>query len=270
MQKRTIIAEKQERISKLCLREISGLSYSVFMNILKNKDVKVNSKKINKDIIINSGDIIDIYISDNLSSGFSIFFQDDNILVVNKKKGYLSESVYEELKESFNEIYFIHRLDRNTDGLMIFALNKVAEGELLNGFKNHTFIKEYMAEVFGKFNKKEDILTAYLVKDSNNSSVKIFEKKVPNSSLIKTGYKVLEEKKESTLVLVRLFTGKTHQIRAHFAHIGNFVLGDSKYGNDEVNKKMKLKTQQLTSFRLTLKFEKESPLYYLNDKVFSL
>lgn len=266
----SFIAQKNEKLSKSCLNNVGGLSYNVFSRLLKDKDIKVNNKRVSKDILVSLGDKIDVYWNVISKPSYTKIFEDENILVINKNSGYTSESVFSELSKNYRKIYFIHRLDRNTNGLMIFALNNITENELLNGFKKHSFIKEYRAEVFGKLKNKQDIMTAYLVKDSEKSLVKIYDNAVRNSVQIKTGYKVLEEKEKTTIVLVRLYTGKTHQIRAHFAHIGNFIVGDSKYGNDVFNKQMGIKEQQLSSYKLTLIFEKDSPLFYLNSKTFCI
>ena len=100
--------------------------------------------------------------------------------------------------------------------------------------------------------------------------VKIYDKKVNGSVMIKTGYSVVEQRKDTSIVSVTLYTGKTHQIRAHLAHIGNPILGDGKYGDFEMNNKHNAKSQILSATKLTLNFSKESPLYYLNGKTFGL
>lgn len=267
---KSFINEKEQKLSKSCLINIAGISYSVIMNAIKKKDVKVNGKRVNKDVLLNIGDKVEVYIKEEKKEFYSTIFFDDNILVINKKAGYTSESVFDSIKEKKQEVYFIHRLDKNTSGIMVFALNKKAENELLLGFKNRTFIKEYKCEVYGFLDKKEDILEAFLLKDSDNNIVKIFDKKVKDSVPIKTGYKVIEERENSSILSVRLYTGKTHQIRAHLSHIGHFIIGDGKYGNDKINREFNEKAQSLSSYKLTLKFTKESPLYYLDNKIFEI
>lgn len=267
---KTFINEKEQKLSKSCLLNLGGISYSVIMGYIKKKDVKVNGKRVNKDIIIFSGDKVEVYLKEENKDFYSSVFEDDNILVINKKVGYTSEAVFESIREKKGEVYFIHRLDKNTSGIMIFALNKTAENELLLGFKNRTFIKEYKCEVYGLLDKKEGVLEAYLLKNSENNSVKIFDNKVKDSVSIKTGYKVIEEKEKTSVLSVRLYTGKTHQIRAHLSHIGHFIIGDGKYGNDNINREFGVKEQKLCSYKLTLKFDNKSPLYYLNNRVFEI
>lgn len=264
------IADKQRKLSKLALYNFKDLSYSTLMKLLRNKDVKVNGVRVNKDVTLNVGDKVELYYKLQKTVGFSIVYSDENVVVINKKQGYTSEEIFDLIKEQYNGAGFIHRLDRNTSGIMIFSLNREAEKELINGFKSHSFVKIYLATVYGKMPKKSDLLTAYLVKDADNSIVKIYDKKVNGSLLIKTGYEVVKEEENTSLLKVRLYTGKTHQIRAHLAHIGHFIIGDGKYGDNEINKKMGKDKQMLSAYQLTLVFDEKSHLNYLNNKTFCI
>ena len=264
------VADKNRKLSKLALYNVEGLSFSIFQKLLRKKDIKVNGKRVSEDVLLEVGDVVEVYyIMQSIPNGFEEIYKDENIVVVDKKSGVLSEKVYEQISAIYPSAKFIHRLDRNTSGVMIFALNSVSEEELLCGFKNRIFDKKYKALVYGIPKQKKAILNAYLLKDSQNSLVKIFDKKVDGSVAIKTGYEVVETYEKTSLLSVTLYTGKTHQIRAHLAHIGHFIIGDGKYGNNEINKLFSAKSQSLCSSLLTLHFDKKSPLFYLDGKSFS-
>ncbi|MBO5285347.1 MAG: RluA family pseudouridine synthase [Clostridia bacterium] len=253
----------------------TNLKFGEIRTLLAKKDIKVNGARVGKDVSLKIGDTVTVYAPDTavksvkLSDLFSIIYQDDNILVVNKFKGVNSDTVYDKLLSSFTEVYYIHRLDLNTDGIMVFAKNKRSEEELLFGFKNKTFNKYYLALVYGAFDKPQDVLTDYLIKDKDASKVFITKKSDKGSKII-TSYKTLKKGRDTSLVEVELLTGKTHQIRAHLAFYGHFIIGDGKYGQSSVNNALGIKKQQLSSYKLTLNFTKEDYLYYLNGKTFTV
>lgn len=261
-------SKKSQKLSCYVSENIEGISYSYLMKLLRKKDVKVNGKRVSTDIMLNQGDSVIFYNKDSEISSYIIIFSDENVVVVDKKSGFTSERVFSDLQKVYDEIYFIHRLDRNTSGVMIFALNKQSETELLKGFKNHKFDKRYLAEVYGVMPKKQEVLTAYLFKDSNKAMVKIFDSPVKGAVQIKTAYTLLNAKEKSSIIEVKLYTGKTHQIRAHLSYIGHFVLGDGKYGIEKINKEFGIKSQKLIAYKLTLLFEKGSYLFYLNSTSF--
>lgn len=261
-------ANKNIKLSRAILENVREISFTAIMKLLRKKDIKVNGKRVTEDVFLVANDKVEIYFSIEKINHFTTIYKDESIVVIDKKSGYTSEEIFYEISSIYNNAKFIHRLDRNTAGIMIFALNDIAEQELLKGFKERLFEKIYTATVFGKMPKKEDVLSAYLLKDSEASLVKIFDKQVKGALPIKTGYKVIKEDALTSLVKVKLYTGKTHQIRAHLAHIGNFIVGDGKYGDNAFNQKMGAKSQMLFASELTLKFNDNSKLFYLNGKTF--
>ena len=244
------------------------VSYSLANKLIRKKDVKVNGVRVKADFKTDVGDKIEVYYDGEDKRADTVIFKDENVLVVYKPSGITAEDFYELLCKKHEGVGFIHRLDQNTDGVMIFSLNANAEKELLHGFKHRTFDKLYLAEVVGTPKKANDELVAYLVKDSKKAEVRVFDSPVKGSEKIITSYTVLKSSGETSLLEVKLITGKTHQIRAHLAHVGHFIIGDGKYGYESVNRKFKAKKQRLTAYKLTLKFTEGSPLYYLNDKEF--
>ncbi len=265
----SFISNKNQKLVKAILNGVTGVSFSTVQKLLRAKDVKVNGVRVKEDVTVNMGDKIDVYLKEeSLLKVYLEIYSDENVLVVFKKSGYTSENLFEMLKKGYKELYFIHRLDRNTSGVMIFAKNKISETELLNGFKKRTFVKKYLATVFGEPKIKKATLRAYLFKDSKQGKVYISNQKKKGYLEIVTAYEVISSKNGNATLEVELITGRTHQIRAHLAYIGHFILGDGKYGDDSINKKLGLKRQMLTSYYLKTVFDKDSPLFYLNGREF--
>ena len=150
--------------------------------------------------------------------------------------------------------------------MVIFAKNETAKKSLDNAFKARTIDKFYLALAFGNLEKQSDVMTAYLKKNADKSFVEISDNIKPGFEQIKTAYKVIDEREDLSLVEVELLTGKTHQIRAHFAHIGHFIIGDEKYGNSVINKKYKSKYQNLCAYRIIFHFSNDDNLSYLDGK----
>jgi 23S rRNA pseudouridine955/2504/2580 synthase len=270
MVKKTITVDKCGKISKLAENKISDLTYSILMKAFRKKDVKVNGKRVSQDVVVDVGDVVEIFYVPTVNVKYKTLYVDANLVVIYKERGYESVSVYETLLAEYPTAKFIHRLDTNTDGVMVFAINERAEKELLEGFKSRAFEKIYQAKVKGFPKTKSAILCAYLVKDESQSHVKIFDNPVKNSVPIKTEYKLIKEEGDCSLLEVKLHTGKTHQIRAHLAHVGLPILGDGKYGDFEFNKKKGVERQMLTAVSIKFHFVKGSLLEYLDGKLFSI
>ena len=237
---KTLIVENKFNNKKLISYLVSffpNASQNTFYKALRKKDIRINNIKVTENVIIHTGDEIKIYIQDKYLFNFNlkIVYEDDNILVVNKEKGIEvtgNNSLTELLCSTLHNanIKPCHRLDRNTEGLVVFAKNNTALEILEQKFKSKEIDKFYKCMVFGILNKKQDILKAYLFKDNKKSQVYIKDKKETGYREIITEYKVLEENKAQnySILEVVLHTGRTHQIRAHLNHIGHPILGDRK------------------------------------------
>ena len=198
-----------------------------------------------------------------------IVYEDENTVIINKPAGLLSQKSNEN-DISVNDLLLdylefdskalntfkpsiCNRLDRNTSGLMVCG--KTLEGLRVNNelIKTKAVSKYYLTLVKGRVEKLGSI-NAWLYKDEKTNKVTVKDKPFKGAGLIQTEYEVLDYFKDATLLLVKLITGKTHQIRAHLSSISHPIIGDFKYGDKSVNEKFKreygIKSQLLHSFRL--------------------
>lgn len=286
--KNIIVDNKNDgkKVVTFLLNQFNKLTQGTVHKALRNKDIRINNVKINENVTISSGDTITIYIKDDLledKNNFEInekmiVYDDENIVIVNKPREISVQSDNSELGiDKYLHEYYpnddikpCHRLDRNTAGLIIFSKNEAANIAMLNTIKNHGIRKYYRALVYGTPKQKAATLKAYLFKDSKNSRVIISDIKKKGYQEIITKYQLLNKNDDGTSLLeVELITGKTHQIRAHLAHIGLPIIGDGKYGINTINKQFKKKYQELESYKIT--FENVlKPLDYLNGKTIKI
>ncbi len=271
------------KLSHFLYSHFNGLSVSTFHKALRKKDIRINNIRVNVDQIVHEFDTVTIYVVDELLyKNFDIktVFEDDNVLVVYKpaELEVVSDfacdvTLQTLLNKKYSFIKPCHRIDRNTTGLVLFAKNQESLDFLLNKFKSKEIKKNYRCTVLGKMPNSEDLLRAYLFKDHKKSVVYISNSPKAGYVEILTKYRVLsfDATKNISVLDVELITGKTHQIRAHLAHIGHPIIGDGKYGINDVNKRFGVRYQMLENYRLGFDFVDDNGILgYLHGKVIEI
>ena len=296
-----------QRADRFLSKAYPNLKSSLVCKLMRKKRIKLNGAKAEPNVILKEGDVLRFYLSDELlakepikrevelsdiSAEINVIYEDENILLIDKPAGLVvhednDNSVDTLINRVLSYLYqkgeyvpehensfvpaLVNRIDRNTSGIVIAAKNAEALRILNQKVRDREIQKLYLCEVIGTPKPESATLTAYLKKLPDENRVIISDKKEDGFLTIKTKYRVLKSSGELSLVEVDLLTGRTHQIRAHFAHIGHPLLGDGKYGDNAVNKRYHAKTQALCSFRLIFRFTADAGvLEYLNGKEFSV
>ena len=279
-----------QRLDKYLQRLLPSCPKSLLYKQLRKKNITLNSAKATGSEMIKAGDVISVFFSDetyekfasgeeiNTSvfekafkelKGIDVVYEDDRILIFNKPANVLSQSA-DNKDLSVNEYlvgYLLdkgavsktslqvfrpsvcNRLDRNTSGLIMCSKNLEGSRYLSAKIKDKDLEKYYLALVMGRFSGPETD-TAYVIKDEKENKLFFVSEDTPGAMKIKTGFECVKCGDEISLVKVRLYTGKSHQIRAHLSRLGFPILGDRKYGN-EMSASM-AKRQMLHSYQTIL------------------
>lgn len=292
-----------QRLDKFIRKAVPALPQSLMYKEIRRKNIKINGRRAQISDKLCEGDVITLYVKDEFfapvresydfltaSKKLDIVYEDENLMLLNKSVGLLShpdnneyndtlisrvqrylfeKGEYDPKDENSFTPALVNRIDRNTGGLVIAAKNAESLRILNLKLKNREIHKYYLCVVHGILDKKSGLLEAWMLKDENKNRAQVFDREIPGSKLMKTKYTVISQREDLSLVEVELLTGRTHQIRAQFAHIGHPLLGDGKYGTNALNKKYGYKKQFLYSQKLKFSFESDAGiLNYLDGKEF--
>lgn len=249
------------------------LNYPVLLTALRKKDIKVNGVRVKERVTLSGGETIEIFMPEPAIKQVPVVFEDDNLLIAEKPQGMevtIKDKVFDKslcLEEVFSPYRAVHRLDKNTEGMVILAKTQNAYRLLTQAFRDGYVEKHYIAWIAGKPKPRAQLCDYWVKKDK---SVVISSQPLAGGVVVKTNYTTLKSTAETAWLDVELLTGKTHQIRAHLAHYGIFVIGDEKYGDKAINKKFKKHVQCLCASAICFHFPQNHALYYLNAKTFSV
>lgn len=291
-----------QRLDKFLSKAVKALPKSLMYKSIRTKKIKVNRKRTEISYILQPGDTVELFLAEEffesnaaeqsfmrLTPHLDIIYEDDNIILLEKQPGMIVHSddeeevntlishvkaylyrkgEYDPHEEQSFAPALCNRIDRNTGGIVIAAKNAMALRVMNEKIRNDELSKFYLAVVHGKLPRKSDTLHGYLKKNADDNIVDIISSPRPGYKEIITKYRVVDEKRDLSLVEVELVTGRTHQIRAHFSSIGHPLLGDGKYGINREDKKLGYKFQALYAYRLVFKFKpgEKTELDYLNGR----
>ena len=294
-----------QRLDRFLSKAVPLLPASLAQKYIRLKRIKCNGGRVQRDTRLQAGDVLQLYINDEFfdkpreDNGYltvaapklTIVYEDENILLVDKRPGlavhphdgaeygrtlidHIQAYLYQTKQwnprgENAFTPALCNRIDRNTGGIVIAAKTAEALRVMNQKIKDREIDKRYLAIVEGTPKPEKGILKGYLFKDSKKNRVFVTDTPQPGSKTCQTNYRTLETRKGISLVECELITGRTHQIRAQFAHAGHPLLGDGKYG--KLNKQFDRNYQALYSYKLTFTFTTEAGnLSYLNGQSFSV
>ncbi|MBD9195485.1 MAG: RluA family pseudouridine synthase [Clostridiales bacterium] len=295
-----------QRLDRFVAKNLPLLPPALLQKYIRLKRIKVNGKGSKRDVRLETGDILQLYINDEFfdkpneenlfltvfKPQLNIVYEDDNLLLVDKRPGL---SVHADETEKVNTLInhiqaylyqkrewnpkwenafapaLCNRIDRNTGGIVIAAKNAEALRIINEKIRAHELEKSYLCITVGRPKRPEGKIEGFLLKDEAKKEVRFFHKPVPGGKTAVTLYKTLESRNGLSLVECRLLTGRTHQIRVSMAEIGCPLLGDGKYGKGNVNRRYHETRQALYSYKLRFDFPTDAgTLNYLKGKEFTV
>lgn len=289
-----------QRLDRFLEKSLPGLPKSLKYKYIRKKRIKVNGKRAEISTRLKEGDVLELYINDEFfdsekgktdfikaGTDLDVVYEDENIIVCNKPSGLLSHPDDSEYLDTLimkilrylydkgeyrpeEELSFtpalVNRLDRNTGGLVIAAKDAETLRILNEKIRNREIEKHYICETDGVPEPESGELEGYILKDREKNMVSLHKDPVKGGKPVHTVYRVIEKRDGRALVDVNLITGRTHQIRVHFAEMGCPLTGDPKYGHGK-----KGEHQHLLSYKLVFSFTTDAgKLDYLEGKELAL
>ena len=286
---------KPQRCDQYISEQFPLIRPGALNKFVRQNKIKINGKKAVPAQKLEKGDVVSLYLDDeyflqpNKDNAFmfananvDILYEDDNLFVVNKPSGIsvISDDwqEFDTLSNRIKHYYFkngiegyipqlCHRIDTGTSGIVVLAKNDKALNFMFELFRDKQLKKKYICAVKNNPKIKDGVYKAFLTKNSKRGFVTVSDKPLNNASQnIETGIKTLTVNNGYKLMDINLFTGRTHQIRAHMAYLGMPILGDSKYGDNNLNRKLKLRYQLLCSYLLKFGKIDDEDFGYLSHK----
>ena len=294
-----------QRLDRFLAKAVPLLPASLAQKYIRLKRIKLGGKRVERDTRLNTGDVLQLYINDEFfdkprednayltvaNPKLTIVYEDEHFLLVDKRPGlavhphdgadfgktlidHIQSYLYQKKEwkpreENAFTPALCNRIDRNTGGIVIAAKTAEALRVLNQKIKDREMDKRYLAIVEGTPKPREGSLKGYLFKDAKKNRVFVTDTPQAGSKSCQTNYKTITSRNGLTLVECELITGRTHQIRAQFAHAGHPLLGDGKYG--KLDKRFDRNYQALYSYKLTFDFSTDAgSLSYLNGKSFKV
>lgn len=293
-----------QRLDKFLTKAYPNLPQSILYKCIRQKDVKVNGRRCEAAQRLCEGDELSLYWQEEFfqkepraydflraPKDLQIVYEDENLMLLDKPPGLIvhpdenyhfdsliarvhhalyDRGEYDPARENAFAPALVNRIDRNTGGIVMAAKNAEALRVLNQKVRLREIQKKYLCVVVGRLPQKEGELLGYLEKNAAQNRVYISRRPVPGGKTIRTRYRVLSKRRDYSLLEVELLTGRTHQIRAHFASIGHPLAGDGKYGKNAQNRASGFPYQALYSYKLRFAFTTDAgPLEYLNGREFT-
>ena len=296
-----------QRLDKFISKTFRSMPPSEMYKGIRTKKIKVNRKRADPSQKLNVGDTVEIFVREeflaekrdeffkNIKPTFDVVYEDENIILCDKPVGLLSHSdtdgeqntlaeqikaylwqrgEYDPSAENSFTPALCNRIDRNTAGIVVAAKNAEALRVMNEKIKNRKVSKYYLCMVHGKPEKNADTLTGYIEKDAKENKVRVYSSaprgRENDVRKIITKYRVIYTDGDTSVLEVELVTGRTHQIRAHFASIGHPLVGDGKYAENKDDRKRGYYRPALYSYKLVFEKDDASILSYLDGKTFKI